>query len=517
MSRKRSRSRKSRRDRKSRRSRRDRKSGLGRVRRVSRVRRSSSRRMKKSKRRSKARRLVGGSLTPTSSAGSSSPLRTMPPPAAQPEARPFIGAIYGQSTTQLRGYNATLSSAMNDWLSDHGGEFSEYYIILCGPGDEKNEMKHFLSGGTIPELQRESVYVDFEGYPICIYKYTIDGKQYTLVELCEDPTYRLETPNKGSGGSLNTFENMIELFICFAYIRSNYFEGASVEDVYHCAGSGKAQVFRAAANTFTTTSFDTADLNVFWQRMMVEGESVSSYPGVMNTITQLVSVSIEEQISKTITGERFANLENQFVQAINASITTIAGLHGLPEIDKEKRESIDDYVDRLLAVERLPERIESLLTLYKDKSALPKISGEVFKDPEKYTSQLFNLVFRVSGQEISPMLDHLPAPEHGSNRPLCLAAAAEFLEWMKRWSTWSDSKFISYKHLKPETVSAVQDKGILPVDKHGTSLFLEKLEMDIATAKRYLAGFNKGDLIKSILTYHFCPDPMKYPNSVRTY
>lgn len=100
--------------------------------------------MKKSKRRSKARRLVGGAEgasptpSPTSSTGSSPP-SAMPPPAAQPADLPFIGAIYGQSTTQLPGYNATLSSAMNDWLSDHGGEFSEYYIILCGPGDEKTK------------------------------------------------------------------------------------------------------------------------------------------------------------------------------------------------------------------------------------------------------------------------------------------------------------------------------------------------------------------------------------------
>ena len=98
---------------------------------------------------------------------------------------------------------------------------------------------------------------------------------------------------------------------------------------------------------------------------------------------------------------------------------------------------------------------------------------------------------------ISPML-RLPAPEHGY-RPLCRAAAADFLAWMKNWSGWSDSKFISYKHLKQETVGELERGEILPVDKNGTSLFLEKLEMDIATAKKYLAGFNKGDLIKSSL------------------
>ena len=491
-----------------------RKSGLGRVRRrVSRVRRSS-RRMKKSKRRSKARRLVGGaegpssdrSLSPTgstSSTGSSSPGVVLQP-AAQPADRAFIGAIYGQSTTQLPGYNATLSSAMNDWLSDHGGEFSEYYIILCGPGDEKNEMKHFLSEAVIPELQQENEYHTFEGYPICIYTYTINGKQCTLVELCEDPKYRFDTDNTGSGGSLNTFENMIELFICFAYIRSKYLGRASVGvgDVHHCAGSGKAQVFRAAANTFTTAGFDTEALRVFWERMIIEGESVSSYPGVMNTITQLVSEpTMEAQISKDIEGEPSANLENQFVQAINASITTITGLYGLP--DKAGGESIDD----------LPERIRPL---YNDKSALLEFSKDVFKNPEKYTSDLFDLVFRVIGKDISPMSIHPIAPEHGY-RPLCRAAATEFLAWMKYWSTWSDSKFISYRHLKPGTVETLQKGKILCKDIDGISLFLEKLEMDIGTAKKYLAGFNKGDLIKSILTYHFCPDPKRYPDSVRNY
>ena len=504
-----------------------RKSGLGRVRRVSRVRRSS-RRMKKSKRRSKARRLVGGSQTSptlspttsstTSSTGSSSPPSTMPPPAAQPESRVFIGAIYGQSTTQLPGYNATLSSAMNDWLSDHGDEFSKYYIILCGPGDEKSEMKHFLSGRAIPELQQESEYADFEGYPICIYTYEINGKTYTLVELCEDPKYRFETPNSGSGGSLNTFENMIELFICFAYIKSKYLERASVGvgDVYHCAGSGKAQVFRAAANTFTTADFNTEALRGFWERMIMEDECVPSYPGVMNTITQLVDNSTtEEQISKDIVGEKFANLDNQFVQAINASITTIAGLYGLS--DKANTESIDAYVRRLLNEKDLPERIRILLTLYNDGSALLDFSRDVFKGPEKYTSQLFDLVFRVTEKEISSMSSHLRAPEYGADRPLCHAAATEFLAWMKDWSSWEDDKFISYRHLKPGTVETLQKGKILCKNIDGTSLFLEKLEMDIRTAKKYLAGFNKGDLIKSILTYHFCPDPKRYPDSVRTY
>jgi hypothetical protein len=222
----------------------------------------------------------------------------------------------------------------------------------------------------------------------------------------------------------------------------------------------------------------------------------------MNTINPLLkNKSTDAQIvmSKNIVGVSSADLENQFVQAINASITTIAGLYGLPEIDKENKESIDAYVDRLLED---PRGMVPLLTLYNDKSALLEFSREVFKNPEKYTSRLFDLVFRVSGQEITPMLDHLPAPEHGY-RPLCRAAAADFLAWMKNWSGWSDSKFISYKHLKQGGV--------------GTSLFLEKLEMDIMLAKRFLAGFNKGDLIKSILTYHFCPDPIKYPNSVRTY
>ena len=56
--------------------------------------------------------------------------------------------------------------------------------------------------------------------------------------------------NEGSGGSLNTFENLLELFaIVFRFsiliqaeIKSLYF------DIYHCiAGSGKAQVTETIA------------------------------------------------------------------------------------------------------------------------------------------------------------------------------------------------------------------------------------------------------------------------------
>ena len=80
---------------------------------------------------------------------------------------------------------------------------------------------------------------------------TADGKSFYLVELCEEETFIEEgRKNIASGGSLNTFENMIELFVCFAYIRDKISLPIEVKDVYHCAGSGKAQVFRASANTF---------------------------------------------------------------------------------------------------------------------------------------------------------------------------------------------------------------------------------------------------------------------------
>ena len=83
----------------------------------------------------------------------------------------------------------------------------------------------------------------------------------------------------------------------------------------------------------------------------------------------------------------------------------------------------------------------------------------------------------------------------------------EFLGWMATWSTWDVDKFISYLDLQPHCG--------LP---RGNELFRIKLEMDLRFTSMYSAGFNNGDLIKSILNFIMCPiGTMHYPVSTRTY
>ena len=102
-------------------------------------------------------------------------------------------------------------------------------------------------------------------------------------------------------------------------------------------------------------------------------------------------------------------------------------------------------------------------------------------------------------------------------RPKCHQATVEFFEWMKKWSDWNDKQFISYLD---GPGGDLLDKTTQEFVKHLSSmeLYTQKLNMDLITAANYGAGFNNGDLMKSIITYLFSPStPLHYPQSIRTY
>ena len=90
---------------------------------------------------------------------------------------------------------------------------------------------------------------------------------------------------------------------------------------------------------------------------------------------------------------------------------------------------------------------------------------------------------------------------------------------MADWQSWDNSKFITYLDYPDESVLKVEifnrdTGGYVTVDKNKYELFFDRLIIDLRTMNNYLAGFNKGDLIKSILTSLFCPYRKRYPDSV---
>jgi hypothetical protein len=101
-------------------------------------------------------------------------------------------------------------------------------------------------------------------------------------------------------------------------------------------------------------------------------------------------------------------------------------------------------------------------------------------------------------------------------RPNCHRATEEFFAWMENWSEWDDEKFISYLHGDGGEVFNKDTKEF----EYATAaqLYTQKLNIDLSTAANYGAGFNNGDLIKSIITFLFSPStPLHYPQSIRTY
>lgn len=430
----------------------------------------------------------------------------------------FIGSIYGQSTSGLPGYNKSLCDAMNKWLDDIGSEFTDHYIILCGPSDEKNEMKMGLSKGKIGDRSMETKYYDFEGYPICVYTYEEQNKTYNLIVLCEEGEFRVGSENNNFGGSVNTLENMFELFICYAFLKHQipYLSGKTVDDIYHCSGSGMAQVMRACFNVVPIGYSDSgwvSKLDRKWQMLIdkCDGKGKTKLMAPKNTVIEDI-MRAPNPMKYVATGKDKAtgNMTNQFNSAIRAAKRDIDNLFG-----KSAASPGDAHANYKVLK---PVKEEEFLEYGQKVHEYPNIIARQF---------LLENLFKNSGDMRGvSILNSLDFPEQivlsykmvsPPPRPKCHQATVEFFEWMENWSEWKDDKFISYLD---GPGGDLLDKTTREFVKHLSSmeLYTQKLNMDLITAANYGAGFNNGDLMKSIITYLFSPStPLHYPQSIRTY
>ena len=304
--------------------------------------------------------------------------------------------------------------------------------------------------------------------------------------------------------------------------------------MYHCAGSGKAQVFRASANTFPLPSATDIDaLERFLKKAMFgNAKNISEVASRLDTdtkghITSIISkLSLldgqppepEEQI-KTSETLGAASLDGQFANALKDSISTITGLN--PDNDllrNSKYTTLTPTLDPTPVPTPAPAPAPSPVPT----PLLKEFAKQVYSDPRGNTIALLDTVF--GGEDPKEKFPHLDLPaEYGSlkRRQSCLESAREFVEWMADWKRWDDRKFITYldypgkEKLKVEILNRKKSYDTVYKDKY--DLFFERLNIDFRTMNKYLAGFNKGDLIKSILTSLFCPDRSRYPDSVRNY
>ena len=78
------------------------------------------------------------------------------------------------------------------------------------------------------------------------------------------------------------------------------------------------------------------------------------------------------------------------------------------------------------------------------------------------------------------------------------------MEWGMGWANdWNKKQFIDYtKH---------------PDVNLGKALFKDRLKIDVFTACKYLAGWNRGDIAQAIIGFNFGPRPESFPQSVRQY
>jgi hypothetical protein len=412
-----------------------------------------------------------------------------------------VYAIYGQSldAKNSKGNNKTLSEALLNWISMKGSLHN--YVILCGPSDEKSEMKHYLSVNSTTVLNLtgiENVHTKWCGYPFCIYNLVLqDGKQLHLVELCETVDFRSTTtnnrrPGKGSGGSLNTFENLLELFTCFAYLRTNetMLKDYQVANIFHCAGSGKAQVARAMHNMIAVPFTEEIGKQqmTFWDKLM-EDADISDFELNKNQGGQILSRFRTNNISyedyKTVFRANFTKISDVMEGQCQNAITT-----GKNKVLKK----IYGYNNSQLQIVeqqrlRLSEMIKSIQ------------NGNI-----EYTSQFFDLLYpRTSNMNIMPVGDS--SYTRITPRPEIRVVVDEFMAWGMIWTTWPNEQFISYLY-HPGTPEAPD---------LGKALFKDRLKIDVWTACTFLAGWNRGDIAQAIIGFYYGPRPESFPQSVRHY
>lgn len=429
-----------------------------------------------------------------------------------------IYAIYGQSTSAKDSINnnKSLCECLLNWIKNNGKILN--YIILCGPSDEKSEMKHYLSINSKRKINRrlyENNYEYFCGYPICIYNTDYNDKKLILIELCEEEEYRRKVNNNNfkkieknapntrssSAGSLNTFENMLELFTCFAYLKENpVLNKFTPNDIYHCAGSGKAQVARAIHNILPfrfNESLGKKQIQ-FFQNLLTNNdidltEKLHNKKTYFGKANKQKNIKTFEEIFKEYSdklNETFINdtLEKQKNQTFNSTRSIIKSLWS-PYWEEACK---DNPLDKLSNFE-----------------------DDIKKNIIKFQNgdkEIINLFFdmlypRNENQQFTGLLYYLNSiNKKGSLIPIRTEirdVVDEFKTWSLNWENWHNDKYISY--LDHEN------------SEFGKSLFKDRLKIDITTAVNYLAGWNKGDIAKSHFALMFSPYPEKFPQSVRTY
>jgi hypothetical protein len=428
-----------------------------------------------------------------------------------------IIAIYGQSTqpgSGSVGNNGTLSEALLEWLKKNSAKNN--YVILCGPSDEKSEMKHHLSmrnnNNYILHPQGiENKYEQWCGYPFCMYELTLqNGNKLNLVELCETEDFRSlrkpsrmrNDPGSGSGGSLNTFENLLELFACFAYLREKYLglNNYQVGDIYHCAGSGKAQVARAIHNMLPVKfSRDIGKQQIkFWDGIMEDAlDEDGNFDFKLNFENNSIPLTKVKNVKKKNSNKEtlYCNFRKIYDDddLINMTMDDQRDSHRGAIIKGRNTVLKDIYgynIDKLQVLENSREKLSKM------------IKSIQYGNP-KYTIQFFDSLYPIN-ENANVLPVGINRNETLRPRPQIRKVVDEFMEWGMGWATeWADDKFISYlEHPRLDL---------------GITLFKDRLHIDVLTACKYLAGWNRGDIAKAMIGFYFGPKPESFPQSKRTY
>ena len=312
-----------------------------RSRRASRRRRSSRRpfRSRRSSRRSHANRMKGGAVDPV--------MKLLDNPVGyskiydQDRVRILerlssrtteYHAIYGQSCKALPGYNEKLATLLRGHIAGH--PTTNHVVFLLGPSDEKNEMR----GTLIDQTLETRTYIQFEKFPICLYyynNYNNDSNNIIICELCAERTkgefFKTKTgavgvpgvkprpPMMDHRGSVNTFENMIELMVCNAMFGKipDVVEhgGCKASDIHHWAGCGSPQILRTAFNFFPVTGGSQVE-DV--RTILATVSTWSGFEGTANINDEQIAKILQGQgarfsddIPKFLSGEDITDFMNQ--------------------------------------------------------------------------------------------------------------------------------------------------------------------------------------------------------------
>lgn len=186
--------------------------------------------------------------------------------------------IYGQSChSSTQGYNAKLANELLTFVKIHakkqsGNENNTYVIILLGPTDEKLEMRNALLGNAIETVKKESFHDSIKEpadrySPICIYSLELPAiyhhARIEIIELCSHVSTRQWSSETQHRGSVNTFENIIELIKIAEYLDLDF------NTLHHWSGVGVLQIMRSAIPFYTrstTTEINEADSSPFKNR-----------------------------------------------------------------------------------------------------------------------------------------------------------------------------------------------------------------------------------------------------------